>query len=379
MRIAQVLTFVSNDGAFGGPVAVAVAQSRELARRGHEVCLIAGWDGAASVTIPGVTVELFRTGPLRPLGFSGLIAPGLIRYLRRNISNFDVVHIHLGRHAIALTAAALARKRAIPFVVQTHGMVMPDLRPKSVLLDYLATRPALQGASNILTLTSAESGGVGRVAPKAQKITLVRNGIAASELEGLSRPVPVEPEVLFLARLHPRKRVLAFADMARIMLERGSRARFTVVGPDEGDLPALRQFISERHITGLAYEGSIAPEAAQKRLRDASVFVLPSIGEVFPMTVLEAMAVGTPSVITEDCGISEELRAHDAALVTDGSPTQLADAVESLLVDRSRRDAVEAGMERALGSTFGIAAVVDSLELLYTSAAGLVTLDSRDA
>jgi hypothetical protein len=36
-------------------------------------------------------------------------------------------------------------------------------------------------------------------------------------------------------------------------------------------------------------------------------------------------------------------------------------------------------MERALGSTFGIAAVVDSLELLYTSAAGLVTLDNRNA
>jgi glycosyltransferase involved in cell wall biosynthesis len=370
MRIAHVVPYISVDGAFGGPIAVADAQTRELALRGHEVQLIAGWDGKARIEIPGVDVRLFRTTPLGPLGFSGLLAPSLLKYLRSDALQLDVVHIHAGRHAISVQAALSAKRRGLPYVLQTHGMVMPDSRAKSRIADALGMKTALRGAATVLALTEREVSGLLQVASGLANIRQVRNGIALSRDSRKDRAIDAVPEVLFLARLHPRKRVMAFAKMAELLETRGLATKFAVIGPDEGDLAELQAFITSSGLRSLNYEGSIAPGVAHERLAKADVFVLPSVGEVFPMTVLEAMSVGTPVVLARDCGISEELQKQDAAVVTDGSPEELADAVSSLLLDKSRRASVQTGMKLALENTFGIAAVVNDLEFEYESAVG---------
>ena len=81
--------------------------------------------------------------------------------------------------------------------------------------------------------------------------------------------------------------------------------------------------------------------------------------------VLEALAEGTPVVCTHSSGIAAELARREAALVTDGSPEALADAVGRLLLDEAlRRRLAEAG-RRAIEEVFSVRAVVDRLEELY--------------
>ncbi|OUE27599.1 glycosyltransferase [Clavibacter michiganensis] len=367
LRIAHVLPFVSADGAFGGPVAVAVEQCRELARQGHRVVLVAGWDGEVDLAVDGVDVRLFRAHALPGLGFSGLVSPAMIAGLRRHVREFDVVHIHLGRHLLALSAAEVCRRAGVPYVLQTHGMVTDDARAKSRILDAVTVRRVLAGARAVLALTDHEQEALGVVSRGRAHVVRVRNGVAPISVARHRDPDAV-PEVLFLARLHPRKRVLAFAEMAALLHERGVRARFAVVGPDEGDLPALRAFIAARPGLPLVHEGSIAPGASSERLAAADVYVLPSVREVFPMTVLEAMSVGTPVVLTEDCGIAEELRAAGAASVTDGSASELAAAVKDLLTSPTLGAEIERGVQSSLAGAFGIAAVADELIALYRSA-----------
>lgn len=371
------MTYVSSDGAFGGPVAVADTQTRELARRGHDVHLLAGWDGIAHLEIPDVNVKLFPASGPSSLGFSGLLSPALIRYLRVNASTYDVVHVHAGRHAISLLAARAADKADIPFVLQTHGMVMPDNRIKSRLFDSLGLRRLMTRAASVLALTAAEASGLAAVAPINDRVQRIRNGIESAPR--FARPDASEgrPEVLFLARLHPRKRVMAFAKMALLMTQAGVDAEFSVIGPDEGDLSALKSFIKEHKLTNLKYEGTIAPGTAQERLSRADVFVLPSTGEVFPMTVLEAISVRTPTVLTSDCGISAELEEQGAALVTDGTPAELARAVSALFTDVTVRSDLELGMGRAMSETFGISAVAERLEEIYQSAIAMAGSDTK--
>ncbi|MFT2706253.1 glycosyltransferase [Clavibacter zhangzhiyongii] len=366
LRIAHVLPYVSADGAFGGPVAVAVEQCRELARQGHHVVLIAGWDGEVDLRVEGVDVRLFRARPIPGLGFSGLLSPALARALRRHVREFDVVHLHLGRHLIALSAADVCRRAGVPYVVQTHGMVIPDQRARSRILDAVAVRRLLAGALAVLALTDAEERALHDVSRGGAHVSRIRNGVAPVSIVR-PRDTDADPEVLFLARLHPRKRVLAFAEMAAVLHGRGVRARYAVIGPDEGDLPALTAFIADHPGLPLAHEGSIAPGASTARLAAADVYVLPSIREVFPMTVLESMSVGTPVVLTEDCGLADELDAAGAALVTDGSAPSLADAVSSILSDDATRDGLLDGMRAALTGSFGIERVTDDLMAIYSA------------
>ncbi|WP_344792736.1 glycosyltransferase [Gryllotalpicola daejeonensis] len=376
MRIAHVVTYVSEDGAFGGPVAVAVAQTAELARRGHQVELLAGWDGKAQLAVPGVAVRLFPVSALPVGGFSGLRAPELARRLLPRAGSLDAVHLHLARDLITLPLAARLARSGRPFIVQPHGMVMPDARPKTRLFDAVWTKRTLRAASTAFALTDREEAGLAAVGGDGVRVERIANGIDARPTADAARDA-AHPEVLFLARLHPRKRVMAFARAAALLAERGSPARFTVVGPDEGDLAELQRFIAEHPAVPLRYEGAISQGAARGRIAQASVYVLPSFGEVFPMTVLEALSAGTPVVLTSDCGIADELAQRGAGHVTDGSPGELADAVSALLSDASAWSAAVAAGSASITEVFGIGAVADRLEAAYADAGARVALAVR--
>lgn len=367
LRIIHVATYISRDGAFGGPIAVAAAQLEELARRGHEVELIAGWDGLATVELRGVKVSLFKANQLLPVGFSGLWAPGLLAYLRGRITANTTVHIHAGRDLISLACAQMLKLRNATYVLQTHGMIMPDRRYVSRILDFAITRRILRGASCVLTLTPVEEVGLSQVGKSRVNVRRIANGIALPIDAPAVRGNP--NEVLFLARLHSRKRVLAFAGMAKLLHEDGVVAKFVVVGPDEGDLPALLSFVGEHSLESVfTYEGPIAMADARKRLARADVYVLPSRGEVFPMTVLESLSVGTPVVTTADSGIAGELSSSNAAIVTDGSPDALAKAVQSILRDTDLQRRLAANGLEAVSAKFSISAVGRVLESIYQKA-----------
>jgi glycosyltransferase involved in cell wall biosynthesis len=370
VRIAHVVTYVSEDGAFGGPVAVALAQTQELARRGHEVDLLAGWDGRACLPTTDVTYRLFPVRRIGP-GFAGLVAPGLWSTLSRWGPHYDVVHVHLARDLITLGAARLTAARRRRLIVQSHGMIMPDQRTAARALDAVATRPVFAAAAAALVLTEIEQAGLTEVIAGigGSPPILIPNGVPApAGLVDQCRPGP--PVVMFLARLHPRKRVLAFAEAARLLVESGSDAMFEIIGPDEGDLPELRNRIAADSLgERVIYRGAIGAGQAPDELSRAAVYVLPAVREVFPMTVLEALSVGTPVVLGRDCGIAPELARRGAATVTDGSPETLAAAVAELLQsDSLRARRIESGM-RAVDEWFSIDAVASRLESIYRTGA----------
>src|SRR4051794_23128955 len=157
MKVVQVLTFVSADGAYGGPVAVARVQCEYLARLGHEVHLVAGWDGNASLDIPGVNVHLRRGYRLLPGGsFASLASPGVWRTVHELSADADVVHLHFARDLVQLPAGRLV-KRGSATVIQAHGMVRPDRRVALRALDRMFVRRAYRRASVHLALTEQEA------------------------------------------------------------------------------------------------------------------------------------------------------------------------------------------------------------------------------
>ena len=149
MRILQVVTLLSPDGAYGGPARVALNQSAELVSRGHDVTVVGAARGYRDVPteLNGVPVKLFAAKTLLPrTGFAGMGAPGLGKWLRSNWARFDVTHIHFGRDLVVLPVAAAARRRGIPYLLQTHGMVVPSNHPLAAPLDTVWTRKVLRDA-----------------------------------------------------------------------------------------------------------------------------------------------------------------------------------------------------------------------------------------
>jgi glycosyltransferase involved in cell wall biosynthesis len=210
VRVLQVVTLLSPDGAYGGPARVALNQSAELIGRGHDVTVAAATRGYSGLPtqLNGVPLRLFVARTVLPgAGFAGLGAPGLSGWFRRNRTDFDVVHIHFGRDFVVLPVAVAARRHGIAYVLQTHGVVTPSDRPLAAPLDAVWTRKVLRDAGTVFFLTPQERQQLEAVAGAQLRLAQLGNGVP--DYPGMVGS-PGTPEVLFVARMHPRKRPIAY-------------------------------------------------------------------------------------------------------------------------------------------------------------------------
>jgi glycosyltransferase involved in cell wall biosynthesis len=368
MRILQVVTLLSPDGAFGGPARVALNQCAELVSRGHDVTIVAATRGYVNMPteVNGVHVKLFpATAVLRRTGFAGTAARGLGKWLRRNLAGFDVTHIHLGRDLVVLPVAATARRRGFPYVLQTHGMVVPSDHPLAAPVDRIWTRKVLRDARAVFYLNAKERRQLIDVAGPGLRLEELSNGVPDYPV---AAPTGTRPEVLFAARMHPRKRPVAFVEMAKKLIDAGVDATFTLVGHDEGEGPALRAAL-EGH-PRIFWEGAVSPDAMPARMAEAEVYVLPSVREPHPMSVLEAMSVGLPVVVTNDCGLATVVERSQSGIVTDPEVAALVEAVDSILGDRIRARLMGERGRQTVHDHFGMRAIGDRLLQTYAEATG---------
>jgi glycosyltransferase involved in cell wall biosynthesis len=366
MRILHLVTLVSPDGAFGGPTRVALNQAAELRRRGHEVEVAAGWqgDGSPPQSVSGVPLHVFPATQLfPPLGFSGMISPKLIWWLLKNVARYDVLHIHAGRDLISMTSLAIARSKRRPYVTQSHGMIQPDQRLIVRLQDIIATRRLLKGAKQRFVLTYREQDALTEVIDFPVKFELLFNGVPEMPDPGAHRK---KNQVLFCGRLHARKRPAAFVEMAAEILQRGIKATFALVGPDEGELDTVQRTIQMKGLKDVVcYEGALDYEAVLERIGQCGVYVFPSVNEPFGMTLLEALSLGIPAICTDTCDIAPVLRTTESAIVTNGSVDAMASAVVEILQDDKLRSQLSRNGRQVVSTQFSINAVVSQLEQSY--------------
>jgi glycosyltransferase involved in cell wall biosynthesis len=304
-----------------------------LIGRGHNVTVAAATRGYEVVPeeLNGVPVKLLAVRTLVPgTGIAGMGAPALRRWFRNNCAGFDIVHIHFGRDLVVLPMALAARRRRVPYVLQTHGMVVPSNHPLASPFDALWTRKVLRAAGAVFYLTPQERGQLRAVAGPRLRLVALGNGVPDYPT---AVPAAGPPEVLFAARMHPRKRPVAFVEMAKTLLNEGVDARFTLIGPDDGEGPALRAALEGQ--SRISWDGALPPGAIPQRMAAASVYVLPSIHEPYPMSVLEAMSVGVPVVVSPDCGLAQLVERTRCGVVVEPEVAALAAAVECILADPS--------------------------------------------
>lgn len=367
LNIAHIVTYVSPDGAFGGPVRVAMGHAAALAERGHSVTVYAAAPvrHTTAVLQDGYTLRLFPARKLPGLGFAGMSGQGLSHALTLEAPRIDVAHVHLARDLVTLPAVRRLRRAGVPYVVQPHGMIDKSSHLLAGPIDSWETKAALRGASSVLVLTRQEESALSDLLG-GLRIEQISNGINASEFPADS---PRDIDVLFLARLHPRKRPRAFVEMAVILGRDFPDACFVIAGADEGAGRETQQAIDAAGMgERLRWIGAVAPDQTDALLARSKVFVLPSVGEVFPMTLLEAFRAGTPSVVTHSLGVADDAAQYGAIRVTDGTPRQLADAVSELLSDASAVEATRRGGYAFLRDRLDIGAVVDVLERSYREA-----------
>lgn len=172
-----------------------------------------------------------------------------------------------------------------------------------------------------------------------------------------------------IAVLRPQKGVHFFVEAAPLVLSELPDTRLAVIGNGE-----LRQELEAR-ARGLGLDGRLrffdysGPAARQLSLLD--VFVLPSLWEAFPISVLEAMACGVPPVATDVGGTGEAIEDGVSGLLCPPhDPAALAERIVAMLKDPERRAAMSEAGRRRHRELFGIERMVAQTAAVYDRIAG---------
>jgi glycosyltransferase involved in cell wall biosynthesis len=240
-------------------------------------------------------------------------------------------------------------------------MIDPSERLMSRPLDWALTNPALRAAAAVLYLTDKEREELNAVAGTDLRLVHLANGVPIPDAVRTS--VPREAEILFVGRLAAIKRPTVFASVAKEISAEFPKAKFTLIGPDEGELSSVREHLTDR----VKWEGALPPDEIGGRLARARALVLPSLDDVYPMIVLEALAAAVPVIVTHGCGLADLVAEHRCGLVVPGRREDLADAMRVILTD-DQFAAWSANNARSVAKAeLSITSVVDELEDLYSS------------
>jgi glycosyltransferase involved in cell wall biosynthesis len=343
VKILQLVTAVGEVGRTGGVAEVAMMQTEILRGLGHDVTLLAGWLGAgppprALRDVPAVLLPVrYPTGRRTDLRF--VMSPRLQRFLRgaagADHQPYDIAHVHLCRDLVTTFATRTLHKAGIPIVTQTHGMLTAAGNPGFRAFDRLLMRPALARASRSLLLWPGEQQQLDAVLGRPARTELVRNAVDV----GRHAWAPTDPPVvLFAARLHARKQPQLFVRLAHRVHREFPEVRFVIAGPDQGEAAAVRTLISSTGLSSVvSVTGGMPREQLLELMASSTAYVLPSLDEPFPISALEAMAIGAPTVLTAQSGVSELAGRRGGALIAVPDLDGMTEAVLEVLRSPERQ------------------------------------------
>jgi glycosyltransferase involved in cell wall biosynthesis len=384
MKILQVIPYFYPAWSYGGPPRNAYGLCKELVKRGHEVTVFTTDVLDARNRIKetreiadGIEIRRFRNlSNYVAFHHRIFLSPGMIGAMRNNLKNFDIVHLNEYRTLQNLLAHHYARKYDVPYVLQARGSLVNLITKRRLksLFDALGGHALLQDASRLIAVAPLEVEQYKSQNISGEKIEIVPNGIELAEFEnlpprgGFRQKYSLKENnqvVLFLGRVHKIKGidllVSAFAGLAGDFND----ARLVIAGPDDGYLPALKSLITELGLEQkVVFTGPLYGEQKLAAYVDADVYALTSSYEVFGVSIFEALACGTPVVVTDRCGIADIIK-NKAGLVVPYETAPLKEALRYMLEDDKKRQQYGRDGQALVREKYGWGAIAEQMERVY--------------
>lgn len=293
------LHVVGNIGnAASGPSYSVVELARALGRRGNPAVLMS-IDDTTITASPGMTHRGFARGRW-PVAVGGSTA--LSKTLGAAARATDLLHVH-GLWAFAnVYPRAASRRAGRPLVVSPRGTLsqwaLDHHRWRKRVFWMLFQRGTCRDAAMFHATCEAECEDIRR-AGFTQPVAVIANGI---HLPDAPPPKMERPErtLLFLGRLHPVKGTDRLIEAWAQVYREFPAWKLRLVGPDElGTRAALQASAKALGAERVEFGAPAFGGDKDRAYREADLYVLPTRSENFGITVAEALANGTPAIVTK--------------------------------------------------------------------------------
>ena len=382
-KILYIIPYFAPAWSYGGPVKVAYDFAKKLQELGWEVS-VATTDVLNSRSrnnkqyeqIDGIRVFRFRNVNNKAARNLNLYSPiGLKKWLRQNINNYDVIHIHEFFTYQSIVASRLCKKLHKPYVIQPHGSLSQFCRRsrfgfiKNLIIKKFTPEAISCGA--FIALNETEKRDIAKIYPQIKsKTKIVPNGLNLKEFEdtkpsNLHDRYTIKKEskiIAFIGRIHFKKGLdISFEALA--LLKDTLDFTFLIIGPDEGEKNVLEKLAEKLGIKDrIIFAGLMSGTKKLETLKGADLSLLNSRSEGLPTTLLESAALGLPIICSPGSNLPE-VSLFKAGFVVSGAE-QTAQKIKLVLADEKLRRSLSRNALR-LSRHFDITSCAQKLNDVY--------------
>ena len=274
-------------------------------------------------------------------------APYLAFWLWRNVSKFDVVHIHALFSFSSTVAGFIAAMRGVPYVVRPLGTlnsygVMQRRRWLKRLSIALIERHILKRAAAVHFTSESEQQEAQALGLTMRPVVIPLgiSPVAPGKADVLRQAYPSvagRAVILFLSRLDPKK------NLEGLLRAHASfpQPRPALIIAGDGEREYVRSLKSLAVSLGLENDliwlGHVTGEMKAAAFAAADIFALPSFSENFGIAVAEAMLAGLPVVVGRGVAIAGEIETAGGGIAVDPDPQSIRSGLSRLLADPALR------------------------------------------
>jgi glycosyltransferase involved in cell wall biosynthesis len=266
---------------------------------------------------------------------------------------------------------ALGRLFGVPVLLHLHGSETVKFFEGLPAPLRWVVRTVLESATRVIVLSPTWKAFVDGFAPRA-KVTVLPNyvkvpGVSPTARRSMDAGNLVK--ILFLGAVGRRKGVYP-------LIEAFAKARAVLPCPvslqigGDGEIAQCRALAERLQVaSNVEFLGWVGAAERDTLLKDADIFVLPSLNEGLPMSLLEAMAAGLPVISTRVGGIPDLVTDGENGLLVDaGDVDALADAIVRMTTNAAERRAIAERGYVHVAKFYSEDVVVPRLEGLYAEA-----------
>ena len=358
MKILNLIHSCNPEG--GGPWEAVLQFTLEHIKNGHEV-MAASTDGPNTPWCKNAEVPITPLGPARN-GYGH--APRLFHWLNDHAKKYDCAIIHGLWQYPGRTACKILPKQNVPYFVYPHGMLDPWFKQayplkhlKKVIYWKIFEHQLLRKAQAVLFTCEEER----RLAQNTFSPYKCQKAIAplginapgddpAKQVQAFLSQFPhLEGQrfFLYLSRIHEKKGLDLLLDA--LAQARRPLPQLVIAGPNTPTPYIEKLKRMEDELAGrqpgweITWTGMLTGMPKWGALRAADAFVLPSHQENFGIAVVEALAVGTPVLLSRKVNIWREIVKEQAGIAEE-------DTVEGTLKTLNQWDALSEDSQRKMGN-----------------------------
>ncbi len=275
--------------------------------------------------------------------------------------NYDI--IHLNGFSVFPTYFILKNRKNIKskIILSVHGNLQEHKKKLlRIIYDKFALR-YINKIDHVIAVSDAEKNQLIKLGFPKNKVTIVYNGVKSIPIERKQK----EKLVLYFGRLASTKNLELLIES--FSLCKVINSKLIIAGSDYGSLNSLKQITKKLNLENrVSFLGEISESEKNSLLSKASVFVHPSISDIFALTLLEAAFAGIPCIAFNVGGNKEIFSEPKTGYLVDSIiPTSLASAIDEILLNEQLANEISVKGKKHIMNKFSWEKTAEQIEQVY--------------